>query len=99
MQAYDYRPGAAPYVYTIQPTLFFTTKGRPDASIFIDAPHLVAGGWRLSAYADRLQQLAAPYYGVGNTTVYEASAHVGPNPYYYRFGRETRLLHSNDSAL
>jgi hypothetical protein len=30
VQAYDYRPGAAPYVYTIQPTLFFTTKGRRD---------------------------------------------------------------------
>src|SRR5450755_664373 len=60
IQAYNYGAGVAPYRYTIQPTLFFTTKGRRDVSVFFDAPHLLSGGWRLGAYAARLQQLATP---------------------------------------
>jgi outer membrane protein assembly factor BamA len=88
VQAYNYGNGATPYRYTIQPTLFFTTKGRRDASIFFDAPELLPSGWRIGAYVARLQQLATPYYGIGNASVYDASAERGPNPYYYRFGRE-----------
>ena len=87
-QAYDYGGGAAPYRYTIQPTIFLTTKGRRDATVFFDAPHLLPDGWRLSVYTGRLQELATPYYGLGNDSPYDPNAEKAPNPYYYRFGRE-----------
>ena len=88
MQYYDYGDGSvAPYRYSLQPTLFLTTRGRRDATLFLDAPHLLSNGWRLGAQVAREQQLTAPYYGVGNATAAPASATSGPNPYYFRFGR------------
>ena len=88
VQYYDYGDGStAPYRFSLQPTLFLTTRGRRDATLFLDAPHLLSNGWRLGAQLAREQQLTAPYYGVGNTTLAPASATSGPNPYYFRFGR------------
>ena len=88
VQYYDYGDGsAAPYRFSLQPTLFLTTRGRRDATLFLDAPHLLANGWRLGAQLAREQQLTAPYYGVGNATLAPATAASGPNPYYFRFGR------------
>jgi len=87
-QAYNYgNEGAKPYTYLIQPLLFLTTKGRRDLSVFVDAPHLLPGGLRLGAYLGREQQQATPYYGVGNTTTYDAAKELATNPYYYRYGR------------
>ena len=88
VQFYDYGDGSvAPYRFSLQPTLFLTTRGRRDATLFLDAPHLLSNGWRLGAQLAREQQLTAPYYGVGNSTLAQANATSGPNPYYYRFGR------------
>lgn len=90
MQYYEYGTGgASPYRYTIQPTLFFTARGRKDATLFFDAPHLLPAGWRVSASLGREQQTATPYYGVGNATVADESATEGANPYFYRYGRRT----------
>ena len=96
VQAFNY--GAVPsegYRYTIQPTAFFTTKGRRDLSVFFDAPHLLPNGWRVGAYVAREQQLAAPYYGIGNATQFDASKQLAPNPYYYRFGRDAYRATAN----
>lgn len=88
LQYYDYGDGGVePYRFSIQPTLFLTTRGRRDATLFLDAPHLLPNGYRLGAQLAREQQLTAPYYGVGNSTAAPASATSGPNPYYFRFGR------------
>lgn len=88
LQWYEYgAEGASPYRYTIQPTAFLTTKGRKDGSIFFDAPHLLPTGWRVSALVAREEQLATPYYGVGNETVVDEAATNAANPYFYRFGR------------
>jgi outer membrane protein assembly factor BamA len=87
VQYFDYGDSARPYRYTIQPTLFFTTRGRRDVSVFFDAPHFLPDGWRLGAYVGREQQLATPYYGIGNVTPYDSAAELPPNPYYYRYGR------------
>src|SRR3954471_24476383 len=47
-QAYNYGDGTAtPYVYTIQPLLFLTTKGRRDISVFFDAPRVLPNHWRM----------------------------------------------------
>lgn len=94
-ELYDYAPAVKPYRFTVQPTLFLTTQGRRDVTVFFDAPALLPGGWRLSAYLGREQQLAQPYYGVGNETAYDPAAEQGTNPYFYRFGR-TRMRISAD---
>ena len=87
VELYKYGAGALPYRFTIQPTLFLTTEGRRDATVFFDAPALLPGGWRLIAFAGREQQMAQPYYGIGNNTTRDTSLEEGPNPYFYRFGR------------
>jgi hypothetical protein len=88
LQWYEYgAEGTSPYRYTIQPTVFLTTKGRKDGSLFFDAPHLLPAGWRMSATVAREEQLATPYYGIGNETVADEAATNAANPYFYRFGR------------
>jgi len=90
VQVYDYGTGVRPYRYTVQPTLAFSTKGRRDVLLFIDAPHV--GSWRVSADIAREVHLATPYYGIGNTSVFDTTADDVPNPYWYRYGRRrTRI--------
>ena len=84
----NYAAGLLPYRVSIQPTVLLTTKGRRDASVFIDAPHLLSHAWRLDAYLAREQQFATPYYGIGNATPHDEMAEEPPNPYYYRYGRQ-----------
>src|SRR3954464_15793686 len=65
-QAYQYGDGTLkPYLYTVQPLIFLTTKGRRDVSVFFDAPHVLPANWRMGVYAGFTEQLAAPYYGIG----------------------------------
>ena len=85
---YDYGPrGADPYRYTLQPTVFLTTGGRRDLTVFFDAPTLLGGRWRLTAFGGREEQSASPYYGVGNDAPYDPAREADPNSRYYRFGR------------
>jgi outer membrane protein assembly factor BamA len=83
---YKYEPGSTTYRWTVQPTLFMTTRGRRDYTLFFDSPSTDTRPWRVTAYAGREQQLAAPYYGIGNETVYDAALETGPTRYYYRYG-------------
>jgi hypothetical protein len=93
VEAYNYGSGVRPYRYTIQPTLFLTTKGRRDFVVFFDAPNLLPNGWRLDAFAGREQHLATPYYGVGNGTVFNEQLEAEPNDFYYRYGKtQLRVL-------
>lgn len=88
-ELYQYGAGdASPYVWTLQPTVFLTTEGRRDFTIFFDAPHLLPSGWRLTVFTGRQKQIATPYYGIGNDTPYDESlgAEDGPDPYFYRLG-------------
>ncbi len=92
---YDYGPGGLlPYRTAFRPTLFFTTEGRRDLTLFFDAPHLV-GGWRLDAFIGLEKQIATPYYGLGNGASYLPRLEEGENPYYYRFGRERGVIRAN----
>lgn len=95
LELYNYGVGVQPYRYTIQPTVFLTTEGRRDYTVFFDAPALLPGHWRVSAFVGSEQQLAQPYYGIGNDAPYDANAEQNPNPYFYRFGR-TRLRATAD---
>ncbi len=94
-EIYNYGNGLRPYKYTIQPTIFLTTKGRRDVVVFLDAPHVLPGGWRFDASVAREQQLATPYYGIGNTTVYDSTLERAPNPYYYRYEKVQLRLFAN----
>lgn len=86
VEAYNY-DGRTPYRVSVQPTLFFTTRGRRDVTLFVDAPRLLGDGWRMDAFVGHEQELATPYYGRGNATVDDASLSSDANPYYYRYGR------------
>lgn len=95
-QAYQYGDGTLkPYKYTIQPLIFLTTKGRRDVSVFFDAPHVLPANWRLSSYVGREQQLATPFYGVGNSTAHDETLEEDPNPYYYRYGRTSMRFNTD----
>ncbi|GMV04533.1 MAG: hypothetical protein AMXMBFR53_08130 [Gemmatimonadota bacterium] len=77
----------APYLWTLQPTVFLTTEGRRDLTVFFDSPHLLPGGWRLDAYVGSEKHVATPYYGLGNDAPYDQALETDADPYYYRFGR------------
>lgn len=77
----------APYLWTLQPTVFLTTEGRRDLTVFFDSPHLLPGGWRLDAYVGSEKHIATPYYGLGNDAPYDQALETDADPYYYRFGR------------
>ena len=95
VELYNYGGGVRPYRFTLQPTVLVTSGGRRDATAFFDAPQLLPGGWRMSGFTGLERQIAQPYYGVGNSTIYDPILETPPNPYFYRFGR-TRLRASAD---
>lgn len=85
-----------PYRFTLQPTVFLTTGGRKDFTLFFDSPRLLPGGWRVDAFLGSEQQLASPYYGLGNDVEVDPAMEKDPeNPYFYRFGRTRRQLSAN----
>jgi hypothetical protein len=94
-EVYNHAPGLAPYRFTIQPDIQFTTKGRRDASVFFDAPHLLGGRWRLDAFGGIERLIATPFYGLGNETVYDPALETEADPYFYRFGRTRSQLRLN----
>jgi outer membrane protein assembly factor BamA len=85
---YGYEPSSTTYRWTAQPTVFLTTGGRRDYTFFFDAPSSATHPWRFTAYAGREQQLAFPYYGLGNATPYDSSLEHGSTRYFYRYGRD-----------
>jgi outer membrane protein assembly factor BamA len=96
-ELYRQRPGATRYLYTLQPTVQLSTRGKQEVSLFVDAPHLLPDGWRFDLLVSSDRQVAAPYYGIGNASAYDPALDRtdGPDPYYYRFGRVRRQLSGN----
>ncbi len=95
LELYDYGPGGLePYRYTLQPTIFWTTGGRRDYTLFFDSPHVLPAGWRIDAYLASEEQIASPYYGLGNLSAYDPSLE-DDDPYFYRFGRTRVQLRVN----
>lgn len=98
VELYQYgQRGLLPYVWSLRPTVFVTSRGRRDFTLFFDAPHVLSNGWRLDAYLGSEKQIATPYYGLGNATQYDRllDSDEGPDPFYYRFGRERRTAKFN----
>jgi outer membrane protein assembly factor BamA len=88
LEAYNYGEGGyAPYRFTLQPTVKFTTKGRREFTLFFDAPHLLSNQWRFDGSLRSERQIASPYYGLGNTSIYDRALQDTEGQYYYRFGR------------
>jgi len=91
LELYNYGDGGySPYRFTLQPTVFLTTGGRREFTLFFDAPHLLPEGWRIDASLAGDRQFAIPYYGLGNTSVYDALLEDTEGQYFYRFGRTQR---------
>jgi len=88
LQLYAYDGNAATYRWTVQPTVFLTTEGRRDYTVFFDAPSRPEHAWRITGFAGREQQLATPYYGLGNATPYDSKVETGSTRYFYRYGRD-----------
>ena len=88
LELYNYGDGGySPYRFTLQPTVFLTTGGRREFTLFFDAPHLLPEGWRIDASLASDRQFAIPYYGLGNSSVYDALLEDTEGQYFYRFGR------------
>jgi outer membrane protein assembly factor BamA len=85
---YGYDASATSYRWTVQPTVFLTTQGRRDYTLFFDAPARPEHPWRFTGFVGREQQLSAPYYGLGNESAYDASLERGSTRYFYRYGRD-----------
>ncbi len=89
VELYQYGDGTRlPYRWTLQPRVEFSTEGRRDVTLFIDAPHVLPEGWRVNGFLGIERLVVTPYFGLGNDTPYEESreASNGPNPNFYRFG-------------
>jgi outer membrane protein assembly factor BamA len=95
LELYNYRGGVKPYRLMIRPLLAFSTKGKRDFTIAIDAPGLLPDGWRIDAFLGREQQLATPWYGVGNNTAKVETLMDPPDDYYYRYGKTQYRVMSN----
>ena len=88
-ELYQYGDGTrSPYQWTIQPRVELSTEGRRDATLFVDAPHVLPEGWRVNGFLGIERRIVTPYYGLGNDAPYDRSleAPAGPNPNYYEFG-------------
>ncbi|MFI5227687.1 MAG: BamA/TamA family outer membrane protein [Gemmatimonadales bacterium] len=88
LAAYGYDGADKAYRWTLQPTVFLTTEGRRDYTLFYDMPARSDRPYRYTAFVGREQQLAAPYYGIGNDTPYDPTLEGGGTRYFYRYGRD-----------
>lgn len=91
------RGGYSPYYYLLDANLFLTTRGRRQAFLFFDTPHLLGRGHRLTAEARYQQYGTAPYYGLGNDTRYRKELTVEGddafvNADYFAFKRTRTTL-------
>ena len=93
-EIYQHGDGSRPpYLWTLQPKAYLTTRGRRDLTLFFDAPALLPGGWRASGYLGLEKRIDAPYYGVGNASTYDPALAdpEGPDPHLYAYGRLRRI--------
>jgi len=86
---YRYVEGRNLYKWALEPSVFFTTNGRRDVFVFVDAPYVFGGAWRFSLGTGYTNECCAPYYGLGNASDYDPAL-VGEDitPKYYAYARD-----------
>ncbi len=84
---YGYRAGAGRYDWAFEPTLFFTTGGRREVSAMVDAPDLIGGRVRLTAFGAYEDDCCHPYFGGGNSSAYDPGLASGDGPSFYTYQR------------
>ena len=84
---YQYGDGSRdPYLWSIEPVVFFTSNGRRSVSAFFDAPYLINDGVRLTAWVGYERDCCQPYYGFGNASAYDPALVDRPGlPNYYSY--------------
>jgi outer membrane protein assembly factor BamA len=90
---YQYGQGTSPpYVWAVEPVLFFTTEGQRTLSGFFDVPYVAGRGARLTISA-ALDRDYVPYYGLGNATSFDTTLAVRVGaPNYYTYERSRAYL-------
>ena len=86
---YRYVEGRNLYKWALEPSVFFTTNGRRDVFVFVDAPYVFGGAWRFSLGTGYTNERSVPYYGLGNATEYDETL-VGEDisPEFYAYARD-----------
>lgn len=95
LELYNYRGSVRPYRMMIRPLIAFSTKGKRDFTIAIDAPGVLPPGWRFDTFLGREQHLATPWYGIGNNTAKDEQLTDPPDAYYYRYGKTQYRVMTN----
>ena len=95
LDLYNYRGGRKPYRLMIRPLLAFSTKGKRDFTVVVDAPGVLPEGWRFDVFLGREQHLATPWFGVGNNTLKNEQLTDPPDAYYYRYGKTQYRVSAN----
>jgi outer membrane protein assembly factor BamA len=87
---YQYGDGRrGPYVWALEPTVFFTSHGHNSVSIFYDAPEQFGHGLRMTARLNIDRDCCQPYYGLGNAAPYDTALVNRPSlPNYYSYERD-----------
>ncbi len=85
---YQYGDGSRdPYIWSLEPVVFFTSNGRRSVGAFFDAPYLINPAVRLTVWAGYDGDCCQPYYGFGNATQYDTGILAG-QPIYYTYNRK-----------
>jgi len=87
---YEYADGTRdPYIWALEPIVFFTSNGRRSVGAFFDAPYLMSEGVRLTVWVGYDRDCCQPYYGFGNASPYDPSLVDRPGiPNYYTYNRK-----------
>lgn len=82
----------SPYLFMVEGQFLATQAGRVDGFLFFDTPHLLPHNQRLTAQVQYHEYNQAPFYGIGNSTVFnehliERDKGAFVNTAYYQFER------------
>ncbi len=85
---YQYGDGSRePYIWALEPVVFFTSNGRRSVGAFFDAPYLISDGVRLTVWVGYDSDCCQPYYGFGNASPYLPDV-VELNAIFYTYNRK-----------
>lgn len=82
---YAHRSGDPRYLWSLEPTLFWTTGGQRELSAVLDAPALFGRRVRLTTFVGFERDCCSPYFGLGNGTTFD---HSIASPAYYSYRRQ-----------
>lgn len=92
---YRYGEGRNLYLWALEPSVYFTTNGRREVFVFADAPFVFGGDWRVSVGLGFSGECCVPYYGLGNSSVYDPARADSTSPPFYKYDRDRWILEAS----